>query len=224
MVIPPRFKAEEILANRRKKLPERKDKTMLATTEASLKPTLHHVNFKTTRLQEMVEWYTAVLGVNVNFQAETEAFVSNDRANHRLAFLAFPGITEDPDKIVHTGLHHSAYEYQRFDDLMANYARLRDLGIEPEMSVNHGMTFSLYYADPDGNLVELLVDCFGDWDRSSEWMRTAPEFKANPIGAFYDPEDVLAAFRGGATFEQIRKDTAAGKYPPRKAPNPHIPH
>ena len=55
------------------------------------------------------------------------------------------------------------------------------------------MTFSYYYADPDGNHVELQVDNFGDWTKSTEWMRTSAEFRANPIGQFVDPDLVAAA-------------------------------
>ena len=37
-------------------------------------------------------------------------------------------------------------------------------------------------------------------DRSTEWMRTAPEFKVNPIGVFFDPEQVYRAHKAGASF------------------------
>lgn len=188
-----------------------------------IKPALHHVTFKTTRLAEMIAWYTKVVGINVNHQFPGGAWTSNDRANHRLAFLAIPGVRDDPDRVAHAGLHHTAFEYAGFDELMSSYARIKALGIEPEACLNHGLTFSLYYIDPDRNLVELQVDNFGDWDKSSEWMRTAPEFKANPIGQFFDPDAVLAAHEAGASFAQLNADTYAGKYPPRKPPNMHVP-
>ena len=31
-------------------------------------PKFHHVNFKTTRLQEMIDWYTTLVGAEVLFQ------------------------------------------------------------------------------------------------------------------------------------------------------------
>jgi catechol 2,3-dioxygenase len=161
---------------------------MSTLTETTIRPTLHHVNFKTTRLQEMIDWYAKVVGADVNFRFPGGAWVANDRANHRIAFLAVPGLKDDADKVAHTGLHHTAFEYNSFDDLMSSYARLKKLGIEPDVCFNHGLTTSLYYADPDGNLVELQVDNFEDWDRPSEWMRTAPEFAANPIGVVFDAE------------------------------------
>jgi catechol-2,3-dioxygenase len=171
----------------------------------------------------MIDWYSKVVGIEVNFQFPGGAWTSNDRANHRLAFLAVPGLREDGEKTFHTGLHHTAFEYGSFADLMSSYARLKALGIEPEVCLNHGLTTSLYYVDPDENMVELQIDNFGDWDKSSEWMRSAPEFRANPLGAFFDPDPVLAAHQAGQPVAQILKDAYAGKYPPKKAPNLHLP-
>ena len=37
--------------------------------------------------------------------------------------------------------------------------RMRELGIKPHMSLDHGITTSFYYVDPDGNSVELLFPC-----------------------------------------------------------------
>jgi catechol 2,3-dioxygenase-like lactoylglutathione lyase family enzyme len=35
---------------------------------AHAKPILHHVNLKTTRLQEMIDWYATVAGLTTVFQ------------------------------------------------------------------------------------------------------------------------------------------------------------
>ena len=68
----------------------------------------------------------------------------------------------------------------------------------PLMVLDHGMTLSFYFLDPDGNRVELQADNFGDRKRSTEWMRTAPEFAANPIGVPVDPDAIVTARRAGA--------------------------
>jgi hypothetical protein len=137
--------------------------------------------------------------------------------------LAVPGLQEDPQKFVHTGLHHTAFEYNSFADLMSSYARLKKNGIEPQVCLNHGLTTSLYYSDPDQNMVELQIDNFGDWDASAEWMRTAEDFRRDPIGSFFDPHLVFAAYQAGATFEQLQSDTRQRKYPPKKPPNLNLP-
>ena len=53
-----------------------------------------------------------MIGAEVTFQDATGAWLTNDAANHqRIALLAFPGFVDDPDKDTHTGMHHSAFEY-----------------------------------------------------------------------------------------------------------------
>ena len=76
------------------------------------------------------------------------------------------------------------------------------------------MTLSYYYEDPDGNRVELQVDTFGDWAASSEWMRTSPAFKANPIGLFVDPEKIAEAAAAGESFEAIHAQATTGELSP----------
>ena len=188
------------------------------TDTTVIHPKFHHVNLKTTRLQEMIDFYGTLVGAEVVFQDQVGAWLSNDGANHRIALLAFPNFVEDPEKDTRTGMHHSAFEYDSFDELMSTYVRLREQGITPAICLDHGMTFSYYYADPDGNNVELQVDNFGDWAKSTEWMRTSPEFKANPIGQFLDPERVIAEHQAGMSHAEIHAKAMAGGYAPDQAP------
>lgn len=178
-----------------------------------IKPVFHHVNLKTTRLQAMIDWYVNVVGMRVTHQAPVGAWLTNDTANHRLALLALPGYVDDPDKERHTGLHHTAFEYASLSELYGSYGRLKDQGIEPRICLDHGMTTSLYYADPDQNLVELQADNFGDWTKSTAWMATSPEFAANPIGVPFDPAKVYAAYKAGAAPHDLQKRVMAGEFP-----------
>ena len=190
----------------------------LTMTNPAIHPKFHHFNLKTTRLQEMIDYYAILVGAEVIHQDDVGAWLSNDEANHRIALLAFPNFTEDPEKENHTGLHHSAFEYGGFDDLNATYLRLKEAGIEPSFCLDHGMTFSYYYTDPDGNHIELQVDNFGDWAESTEWMRTSAEFKANPIGQFVDPGRVADDRAAGMAFDEIHAKAMAGGYAPDEAP------
>ncbi len=187
-------------------------------TDAVIQPKFHHLNLKTTRLQEMIDFYAVLVGAEVIHQDDVGAWLSNDDANHRIALLAFPGFKDDPEKEDHTGLHHSAFEYDSFEDLNASFLRLREAGIEPDFCLDHGMTFSYYYKDPDGNRIELQVDNFGDWSKSADWMRTSEEFKLNPIGQFVDPALVAADFAEGVEFEEIHRKAMAGSFAPAEAP------
>jgi catechol 2,3-dioxygenase len=177
------------------------------------RPRLHHINLKTTRLQEMVDWYKKVVGAEVVFQFPGGAWLTNDEANHRIAFLSSPQMSDDPEKISHTGMHHSAFEYDSIDDLLAAYTRLNGEGIEPHATLDHGMTTSFYYVDPDGNSLELQYDNFGGWEESKEWMRTSPQMAANPIGVSVDPERMIEARKAGASVEEIHERAYAGEWP-----------
>jgi catechol-2,3-dioxygenase len=181
------------------------------------KPVLHHVNLKTTRLTEMIDWYGKVTGMTVNHQAPVGAWLTNDAANHRLALLAFPWLSDDAEKEGHAGLHHTAFEFPTFQDLFDNYARLRDLAITPSICLDHGGTTSLYYHDPDQNLVELQVDNFGDWAKSTAYTKT-PEFAANPIGVFIDPAAVHEAYRSGRSHSELHAAMMAGQFLPDPLP------
>ena len=56
------------------------------------------------------------------------------------------------------GVDHVAYTFRSMRDLFENYAQLKDMGIKPYWCLHHGLTISLYYADPDGNRMEFQVD------------------------------------------------------------------
>ena len=47
-------------------------------TAKTSQPTLHHVNLKTTRLQEMIDWYGLVLGLRPTFAFPGGAFLTNE--------------------------------------------------------------------------------------------------------------------------------------------------
>jgi catechol 2,3-dioxygenase len=189
----------------------------------TIRPTLHHVTIKTSRLDEMVAWYTLVIGALVQFKDRNAAWMTNDHANHRIAFLAVPGLKDDDDKVRHNGMHHCAFEYDSFADLMSSFDRMRKAGVVPAFCLDHGLTISLYYKDPEGNFVELQSDNFSDWARSSEWMRSSPDFAANPIGTFFDPARVYEKFKAGIDFTSLQKAVRAGDYLPDPIPSIGLP-
>jgi catechol 2,3-dioxygenase len=81
----------------------------------------------------------------------------------------------------------------------------------------HGVTLSYYYADPDGNHVELQMDAFGDWAWSKAWMKNSKEFRADPIGQFVDPAAIAVDHAAGVPFEQIHAKAMRAGYAPQDA-------
>jgi catechol 2,3-dioxygenase len=101
---------------------------------ALIRPTLHHFGLTTAHLEEMLDWYAKVLGMMTNSQSTrvTEtgasaglAFVSNDRAHHRMALISSPGLRDDTDKQTHVKIQHVAFEYATIDDLLHSWERLK---------------------------------------------------------------------------------------------------
>lgn len=181
--------------------------------EGVIAPVLHHINLKTTRKDEMIAWYRAVCGMKVNYDSPFGAFLTNDRANHRIALLAPPGLEPDANRRGHDGLHHSAFEYASLEDLDASYRRMRDEGIEPLLCVNHRNTISYYYEDPDGNLVELQCDALGSWEASTAWMKKELlEITEHQLGVVVDPALVSVDVLAGVPMEQIQARSEEGRY------------
>jgi catechol 2,3-dioxygenase len=133
------------------------------------------------------------------------SLVTNDKANHRIAIMAILGLTNDQQRGSHHRLQHVAFELPTVNDILTKNARLKGLGIEPVLTAHHRASTALYYEDPDRNSVELTVDNFGDWEKSSTYMRKAPEFGANPMGAYVDPEKMIAARAAGMSIDELHK-------------------
>ena len=183
--------------------------------KAIKRPVFHHALLKTARMQEMIDWYAAVVGIEPVFQAPGIAFLSNDGANHRISLAGGPQFRDNPQFRTYAGLHHLAFEYASADDLLDSWQRLQDdYGYEPHVAVHHGMTLSFYYVDPDGNSVELQADVFGDWKQSKKWMNTSAEFRADPIGKFVVPAKMVAARAAGVKQKELLRRAYAGEYAP----------
>ena len=159
-----------------------------------------HVVYRTRRFEQMLRWYQTVFDAKVQHQNPALAFLTYDGEHHRFAFanleILQPGGTE-ADRRGMIGVDHVAYTYASLSELFENYAQLKAQGIKPYWCIHHGVTVSMYYADPDGNQMEFQVDSYGSNEEANAFM-AGPHFAANPIGVEYDPEDWLARLRAGA--------------------------
>ena len=179
------------------------------------KPKFAHIVFQTAQPEAMREWYKAVLDAHVVYQDETLSFLTFDEEHHRVALL-HPPIPMEAKTATTAALHHSAYTFESVDDLLDRYETLRDNGIKPAVCIAHGVTMSMYYQDPDRNFVELQIDRFEDPDDATGYMN-GPEYAADSVGPGFDPEDLLAARKAGATTEELTDRAWALRTEP---PNP----
>jgi catechol-2,3-dioxygenase len=167
----------------------------------SATPKFAHVVFQTSQPEQMSNWYCTVLDGHVVYEDARLAFITFDEEHHRVALLKVP-VPLEPKTPAIAAMHHVAYTFASIDDLLDRYQVLRDQGIRPAVCVAHGVTTSMYYRDPDGNMVEMQIDRFADPDDATRYMR-GPEYAADSVGPAFDPEAMLEARRGGATVEEL---------------------
>jgi catechol-2,3-dioxygenase len=158
-----------------------------------------HVVLRTSRYEEMIEWWTTALEAEVRYGNEFLSFMSYDDEHHRIAIAKMSSLT-DVDRSV-AGVEHVAFTWATLDDLLEHYLKLKGLGIEPFWSINHGMTLSAYYRDPDGNQVEFQVDVCS-LDEADEFMQS-DAFAANPIGVAANFDDIVARRKAGESVESL---------------------
>ena len=172
---------------------------------------LAHIVFQTNRIEELRDWYCAVLGGQVIYENPNLSFVTYDDEHHRVAFVNFgplaPRDTHTELMIKTTeqpGLHHVAFTFGSMGEFLDNYVRLRDCGIRPFFCVNHGPTTSMYYRDPDGNRIELQIDNFETAAEGQAWM-SSEAFDKNPIGVEFDPDQLVKKFTSGIPVAELVK-------------------
>jgi hypothetical protein len=53
-------------------------------------------------------------------------------------------------------------------------------------------------------------------------MRTSPEFGANPMGTYVDPDKRIVARAAGMPAEELHQRAYAGEFPPQKPMDPRV--
>ena len=168
-------------------------------------PRLAHVVYRTRKFEQMLAWYKEMFHARVQHQNPVMAFLTYDDEHHRLAFINLTIAQPDSDEseiLGLVGVEHIAYTYQSLEDLFENYTRLKSKGILPYWCIHHGLTISMYYADPDGNQLEFQVDCFKTKEECNAYI-CGPSFDVNPVGVEFDPEDWLRQVHAGASFSDF---------------------
>ena len=161
---------------------------------------LVHTVICTRELEPMVDWYVQALGCEVAERSETLALL---RFDHRLLRILLVEDAKLERGAGNQGYDHFAFEYRTMDELVVQtYARLATKGVKPYWCTNHGMTTSIYYADPDGNRVETQVDNFPTKAEGLAYIR-GPDFARNPTGIDFDPDEMVAKVQGGASYEEM---------------------
>ena len=129
---------------------------------------LGHVVIKVRDVERSEAFYHGVLGLPIvarNARSTMTFFSLGD--HHDFAVVGLGNDAESPGT-KSVGLAHVAFKIgNSLDELKDAKRHLDDAGI-PCAPVDHGVTQSLYFSDPDGNQVELYVDVSDVWKQDPQ--------------------------------------------------------
>ena len=131
---------------------------------------LGHVVVRVADRARAETFYTEVLGLPLCARydgdgAKMAFFTLGD--HHNFAVMELEGAETAPAEPA-TGLHHVAFKIgDNIDQLREAKSRLESMGIVPN-PIDHEVTKSLYFADPDGNGIELYVDASDVWKKDPQ--------------------------------------------------------
>jgi catechol-2,3-dioxygenase len=118
-----------------------------------------HVGIYVTDLERMEDFYTRVLGLLVSDRGRLPGgpdlvFLSRNPDEHHQVVLA----SGRPAGVEFNVVNQISFRLPALADLKAMHARAREEGIKQFRIVTHGNAWSVYFADPEGNRVEVFVD------------------------------------------------------------------
>ncbi|SMQ53629.1 unnamed protein product [Zymoseptoria tritici ST99CH_1A5] len=174
---------------------------------------LCHVVLRTSNYKDMVDFYTTCLGGYVVHGNSFISFITYNNEHHRIAIINVPGTA--PKQMKSRGLEHIAFGFSNMHDLLLSYQQRKERGIEPVWCVNHGPTTSIYYRDPDRNMLETQIDNFDTFEATNDFMNS-PAFEENPIGVDFNVEKLVRRLQSGEDDASLKKRPEIG---PRAAPD-----
>ena len=168
---------------------------------------LAHCVLRTNNFDAMRAFYKTFLGAHAVFENDILSFMTYDEEHHRIALVNIPSIE---NKVrASAGLEHLAFTFNSLDDLALAYLQRKENGILPFWPVNHGPTTSVYYKDPDGNILETQVENCDTNEEVIAFMESEA-YQKNPIGVDFKMEDLIRRLKSDEDHASIKKRPESG--------------
>ena len=121
---------------------------------------LGHVVLKVRDLDRSRTFYTEVLGMQVmkDVPEIRAVFLANHARDHHEIALFEVGADAESPQSRQVGLAHVAFRLRSEADLEAAYRELKAKQVPVRFTVNHGISKSVYFSDPDGHELEVYSD------------------------------------------------------------------
>jgi catechol 2,3-dioxygenase len=121
-----------------------------------------HLTLRCRDIATTQQFYEKALGMFLVARDERDRRYFSADANTRRIVLALEP-AEDLDAPGPTpktmyGMEHFSLEVSSFADLQNAYRRFKTVGVPVDHTQDHGVTASVYFHDPDGNLMEVYHD------------------------------------------------------------------
>ena len=144
-----------------------------------------HLVLNVTDVERSTKFYRDVVGFQVSrFRPDgAAAFLTCGVVHHNLALFKAPEGARPSEKGA-IGLNHFAFKVENYGALQEAHKRLIEASATIDHIVDHGMTRSVYFLDPDGIEMELFCDTFATEEEGLAYM------KSTRGGA--DPMDITA--------------------------------
>jgi len=174
-------------------------------------PKLAHIIVNTSNFDAVKKWYMEVLEATVGVETSDHSvcFLRTDESHHRFGIFS-AAVTDDSIAVVPPGvegavpqsrLHHFSFEYPTLGELLDAHVRIAGSSILPTMCLNHGPTISMYYMDPDKNVVELFFDTAYSEEQIIEFYAGGDR---NAFGATpFDPAEMSQGLRSGKPLAEL---------------------
>jgi catechol 2,3-dioxygenase len=147
-----------------------------------------HVHLKVSDIDRALSFYHDVLGFDVVMRlGDSAAFVSAGGYHHHIGLNTWHSRSSTAAPPHHTGLYHFAIRYPTRRDLALAVRRCIEAGVALQGVADHGVSESIYLADPDGNGIELTRD-----RPEPEWPRDADGRLAMQMADPLDLDALLA--------------------------------
>jgi catechol 2,3-dioxygenase len=123
---------------------------------------LGHCNLYIGELERSMDFYINVVGLREAYRRPPikAGFLNNGNTHHDIGMV---DLTSKAARAKKAGLNHLAWELETQVDLLEGYRKSTAAGVDYDMTIDHEISHSVYFKDPDGNLNEIYADTGMRW-------------------------------------------------------------
>ena len=149
-----------------------------AGSDKKIRARFSHMGLVVKDIAMMEDFYTNVIGFErtdggMTGQGVTMIFMTLDPEEHHQVFLVEGRPDDMPTNTIVPGaggaIHHLAFRLESLADLREMYQRISSESDRKIMAATHGVCWTMYTTDPEGNGIEFFAD--------SPWYVTQPFLK-----------------------------------------------